>query len=94
MPHPAEHRADSLTTAVAAAARPAGSEPQEEVLARLRAGDQATFAELVQTWSPVMLRVARLYVSTSASAEEVVQDTWLAVIRELDRFEGRSSQKT
>jgi RNA polymerase sigma-70 factor (ECF subfamily) len=94
MPHPAEHRADSLTTAVAAAARPAGSEPQEEVLARLRAGDQATFAELVQTWSPVMLRVARLYVSTSASAEEVVQDTWLAVIRELDRFEGRSSLKT
>ncbi|HEX2072698.1 MAG TPA: sigma-70 family RNA polymerase sigma factor [Geodermatophilus sp.] len=79
---------------VAAATRPGGSSPQQEVLARLRAGDRTAFAELVETWSPVMLRVARLYVATHASAEEVVQDTWLAVVTELDRFEGRSSLKT
>jgi RNA polymerase sigma-70 factor (ECF subfamily) len=80
--------------AVAAAARPGGSAPQEQVLELLRAGDGATFAALVRGWSPAMLRVARLYVSTAASAEEVVQETWLAVIGELDRFEGRSSVKT
>ncbi len=41
-----------------------------------------------------MLLLARAYVSTEASAEEVVQDTWLAVIRGIDRFEGRSSLRT
>ncbi len=41
-----------------------------------------------------MLLVARTFVSTDASAEEVVQDTWLAVIRGIDRFEGRSSLRT
>jgi len=42
----------------------------------------------------MMLRVARTYVSTEASAQEVVQDAWLAIIRGLDRFEGRSSLRT
>ena len=42
----------------------------------------------------MMLRVARTYVSTDASAQEVVQDAWLAMIRGLDRFEGRSSLRT
>src|ERR1700712_3821054 len=41
-----------------------------------------------------MLLLARTFVSTEASAEEVVQDTWLAVIRGIDRFEGRSSFRT
>lgn len=41
-----------------------------------------------------MLLLARTFVSTDASAEEVVQDTWLAVIRGIDRFEGRSSLRT
>ncbi|RBQ16434.1 RNA polymerase sigma factor [Spongiactinospora rosea] len=52
------------------------------------------FAALLDTWSRGMLRLARSYVSTSDSAEEVVQDTWLAVIRGIDGFEGRSSVKT
>jgi RNA polymerase sigma-70 factor (ECF subfamily) len=61
---------------------------------RLRAGDADAFAEIVRAWSPMMLRVARSYVSTDASAQEVVQDAWLALIKGLDRFEGRSSLRT
>ena len=86
--------ADAAATTVAAAARPGGDVCQVELVGRLRTGDRAAFAELVDAWSPVLLRVARLHVATRASAEEVVQDTWLAVISELDRFEGRSSLKT
>ena len=41
-----------------------------------------------------MLALARGFVSTEASAEDVVQDTWLAVIQGIDRFEGRSSLRT
>jgi RNA polymerase sigma-70 factor (ECF subfamily) len=52
------------------------------------------FAHVLDAWSGGMLRLARAYVSTDASAEDVVQDTWLAVIKGLDRFEGRSSLKT
>ena len=54
---------------------------------RLRAGDAEAFAEIVRAWSPMMLRVARSYVSTDASAQEVVQDAWMALVRGLDRFE-------
>jgi RNA polymerase sigma-70 factor (ECF subfamily) len=61
---------------------------------RLRAGDSDAFAELVRAWSPMMLQLARTYVSTDASAQEVVQDTWLEMIRGLDKFEGRSSLRT
>ena len=67
---------------------------EDTLLARLRSGDEAAFAAVVDEWSPVLLRVARTYVSTDASAQEVVQETWLAVIRGLDRFEGRSSLRT
>jgi RNA polymerase sigma-70 factor, ECF subfamily len=61
---------------------------------RLRAGDADAFAEIVRAWSPMMVHVARAYVSTDASAQEVVQDAWLAMIRGLDKFEGRSSLRT
>ena len=81
-------------SAVAAAVLEGGSPAQVQLLERLRAGDQSAFVELVDSWSPMLLRVALLYVSTRASAEEVVQDTWLAVIEQLDRFEGRSSLRT
>src|SRR5260221_10237702 len=64
------------------------------VLARLRAGDESMFIRVVDAWSDGMLRLARAHVSTDASAEDVVQDSWLAVIKGLDRFEGRSSVKT
>jgi RNA polymerase sigma-70 factor (ECF subfamily) len=65
-----------------------------ELLARLRAGDEDAFMELVDALQPAMLRVARMYVSTQAVAEEVVQDAWLGVLKGLDRFEGRSSLRT
>jgi DNA-directed RNA polymerase specialized sigma24 family protein len=81
-----------------ASATIAGIEPNASADAalvdRLRAGDADAFAEVVRAWSPMMLRVARTYVSTDASAQEVVQDAWLAIIRGLDRFEGRSSLRT
>jgi RNA polymerase sigma-70 factor (ECF subfamily) len=79
---------------IAAAAREGGSAAQSELLDRLRSGERAAFVELVDAWSPVLLGIARLHVATRASAEEVVQETWLAVIAQLDRFEGRSSLKT
>jgi RNA polymerase sigma-70 factor (ECF subfamily) len=61
---------------------------------RLRAGDESAFMSLVEHLQPSMLRVARMYVSTAAVAEEVVQETWLGVLRGLDRFQGRSSLRT
>jgi RNA polymerase sigma-70 factor (ECF subfamily) len=64
------------------------------ILAGLRRGDAAAFAMLVDRHSGAMLRVALAYVPTRAAAEEVVQDTWIAVIRGLDGFEGRSSLQT
>jgi RNA polymerase sigma-70 factor (ECF subfamily) len=73
---------------------PADSRPDGDgdLVDRLRAGDEAAFTRLVDGWSGAMLRLATSYV-VGASAEEVVQDTWLAVIEHLDEFEGRSSLK-
>jgi RNA polymerase sigma-70 factor (ECF subfamily) len=70
--------------------------PSEDLalVERLRAGDEAAFMELVDQLQPAMLRVARMYVSTTAVAEEVVQDAWLGVLRGLHSFEGRSSLRT
>lgn len=64
------------------------------VLERLRDGDESAFAELVDRYGGRMLRVARLYVSSDAVAEEVVQETWVRVLDGLDGYEGRSSLRT
>jgi RNA polymerase sigma-70 factor (ECF subfamily) len=61
---------------------------------RLRAGEEAAFVELVRRYQPQMLRLAEATVGSSAVAQEVTQDTWIAVMRGVDRFEGRSSFKT
>jgi RNA polymerase sigma-70 factor (ECF subfamily) len=61
---------------------------------RLRAGDEAAFAHLVRRYQPPLLRLAEATVGSRAVAEEVCQDTWLAVLRGVERFEGRSSLKT
>lgn len=64
------------------------------LLARLRAGDEAAFAQIVAAWGPGMLRLARAHVATPVVAEEVVQESWVGILRGLDRFEGRSSLRT
>ena len=69
-------------------------ERETELLARLREGDERAFVELVDGWSPAMLRVARDHVSSRQSAEDAVQDAWLAVVRGLADFEGRSTLRT
>lgn len=68
---------------------------EDQLLVRaLRARDEEAFESLLDRWYSPMLRLARTYVRSRAEAEEVVQDTWLAVLAGLDRFEGRSSLKT
>jgi RNA polymerase sigma-70 factor, ECF subfamily len=64
------------------------------LVARLREGDEAAFVELIDRYGTTMVRVAQMYVRDRATAEEVVQETWLAVLNGIDRFEGRSSLKT
>jgi RNA polymerase sigma-70 factor (ECF subfamily) len=71
-----------------------GVREDANLVAALRRGDEAAFAELVDAWGPAMLRLARLHVPSNAVAEEVVQDTWLAVLSGLARFEARSSLRT
>ena len=65
-----------------------------QLVERLRAGDEDAFMSLVDRLQPMMLRVARMYVSSQAVAEEVVQEAWLGVLQGIDRFEGRSSLRT
>jgi RNA polymerase sigma-70 factor (ECF subfamily) len=60
----------------------------------LRAGDEAAFVELVERYSGALMRLVRMYVPSTAVAEEVVQETWLGVLSGLDGFEGRSSLRT
>ena len=70
-------------------------EPGEAALIdALRRGDERAFARLVDSHHPSLLRVARLYVADPGIAEEVVQETWLAVLEGIDRFEARSTLKT
>ena len=69
--------------------------PQDaRLLQGLRAGDEAAFLELMREYGAGMLRVAMMYVSSRAVAEEVVQEAWLGVLKGIGRFEGRSSLKT
>jgi len=69
-------------------------DPDGELLHRLRSGDERAFASLVERYHEPMLRLAASFVPSRAVAEEVVQDTWLAALRGLEAFEGRSSLKT
>jgi RNA polymerase sigma-70 factor (ECF subfamily) len=66
----------------------------QSLVERAREGDEDAFAVLVRRYSPMLMRLARMYVPTDALAEDVVQETWVAVLRGLERFEGRSSFKT
>jgi RNA polymerase sigma-70 factor (ECF subfamily) len=66
----------------------------QRVIEGLRGGDERVFAELVDRYHSSLIRVAMRYVPSRAIAEEVVQETWIAVIEGIDRFEGRSTLKT
>ena len=71
-----------------------GQDTDAELLGRLRAGDERAFVVLVQRHHDAMLRLACSFVPNTAVAEEVVQDTWLGVLRGIGGFEGRSSFRT
>jgi len=64
------------------------------IAAALRAGDERAFHALFDRYHQVMRRTARGYVDSDAVAEEIVQETWVAIVRGIDRFEGRSALLT
>jgi RNA polymerase sigma-70 factor (ECF subfamily) len=66
----------------------------DPLVARLRAGDEAAFRELVAEHGSALMRLALIYSPSRAVAEEVVQETWIAVLRAIDGFEGRASLRT
>jgi len=65
-----------------------------DVVDALRRGDEAAFRQVVLRYHPALVRTAKSFVRSQSVAEEVAQDTWLAVVRGLASFEGRSSFKT
>jgi RNA polymerase sigma-70 factor, ECF subfamily len=65
-----------------------------DLVMQLRAGDESAIAQLVDQWSPAMFRVARSFVGSPQSAEDVVQEAWLGMLSGLAKFEGRSSLRT
>src|SRR5215207_5999378 len=73
---------------------PGPTTDDQRLVAGLRAGDEDAFAALVDLHGPALLRVAMAFVPSRAVAEEVVQETWIAVMRGIDGFQGRSSLKT
>jgi RNA polymerase sigma-70 factor, ECF subfamily len=78
-----------------AGARPFQAEREEQLLVQaLRERDQAAFELVLDRHYSAMLRTAMIYVGSRARAEEVVQETWLAVLGGIGRFDGRSSLKT
>jgi RNA polymerase sigma-70 factor, ECF subfamily len=87
-----QHEAQAGSSATIAPVDDAASD--DGLVARLLAGDELAFDEVVAAWSPVMLHLARGYVSTRQSAEDVVQDAWLGVINGLAGFQGRSSLRS
>lgn len=73
---------------------PSLTHAENQLLARLRKGDEVAFDELVNHHHGALIRMAMGHVADREVAEEVVQDTWMAVIEGLNRFEGRSSLRT
>lgn len=85
----------TLVTPRDADTAPGAASPDDmRTVAAILAGDERAFEELVDRYNTSLLRVAQGYVRTRTAAEEVVQDTWLGVLRGLASFEGRSSLRT
>ena len=78
----AAHQADEVTCT------------DTDLVALLRAGDEEAISQLVERWTPTMFRLARSFVDSPQSAEDVVQEAWLGMLSGLARFEGRSSLRT
>jgi len=70
------------------------SDEEWKLVQALRAGDEAAFEALIERYHASLVRLAMLYVSDRAIAEDVTQETWLGVLEGLPRFEGRASLKT
>lgn len=68
--------------------------PDETLVAQVLAGDEDAFASLVARYQRPLLRLARGFVRDESLAEDVVQDTWIGLLRGIERFEGRSSFRT
>jgi RNA polymerase sigma-70 factor, ECF subfamily len=83
---------EGARTEAEAAGAPADADAA--LLARLRDGDEDAFRALVEEHGPFLMRLVMMHVPSRAIAEEVVQDTWLAALNGLDRFEGRSMLRT
>ena len=66
----------------------------EELLSRFLGGDREAFSVLVLRYQNTLVQLARFYVGSHATAEDVAQDTWIAVMKGAERFEGRASFKT
>jgi len=64
---------------------------EKDSIDRLKAGDEAVFGMLYTRHTPSMIRVAATIVNSRATAEEVSQETWIAVLKNIGGFEGRSS---
>jgi RNA polymerase sigma-70 factor (ECF subfamily) len=71
-----------------------GTVDETALITALREGEEAAFAQLVDHHTPAMLRVARGYVPSREIAQDVVQETWIALLKGIDNFEGRSSLRT
>jgi RNA polymerase sigma-70 factor, ECF subfamily len=69
-------------------------EAEKELIQQLRAGSEPAFIELVERYNSAMTRVALGFVRDDATAQEVVQDAWVGVLKGLASFEGRSSLKS
>jgi RNA polymerase sigma-70 factor (ECF subfamily) len=67
---------------------------EDDLVRALRGRDEVAFVTLVRRYNGLMLHVALGHVRTRAVAEEVVQETWCAVLAGIDRFEGRAAFKT
>lgn len=73
----------------------APTEPDDHALiAAMQRGDEDAFARLIDRYHPSLIRVATLFVRDRETAEEVAQETWIGVLKGIDRFEGRSSFRT
>src|SRR5690348_13362730 len=89
-PRPVKVQAVAPADAPTDAALPADA----VIVARLRDRDEVMFAALLDAWSPGLLRAARAYVRDEHAAQDVVQETWLGVVRGIGSFEARSSLRT